>query len=60
MPNKKNGNGRVVFSLHEAAKPKFTSVQIRIDEVIHKSNAGLPKAQKKLIVGRAGKIGFSK
>ena len=60
MANKKTSSGKVLFSLHETSKPKFSSIQIRIDGTTHNSNAGLPKVQKKLIVGRTGKIEFSK
>lgn len=55
MPEKK-----VSFSLHEVAKPRFSERQISINVSAHRSGSGLPKAQKKITVGRSGKIGYSK
>jgi len=57
---KNNNKSTSAFSLHETAKPKFNSSQIRIDSASPRTNAGLPKSPQKLMVGEGGKIGFSK
>ena len=48
------------FSLIETTKPKFNSSQIRIDASKRIIGAGIPKTTRKLVVGRSGKIVFSK
>lgn len=60
MERNKSNKSTVAFSLHDTAKPKFTSSQIRIDAASPKTNLGLSKYSQKLAVGRTGKIGFSK
>lgn len=54
---KSSGNS---FSLHETSKPKFQSGQIKITESIPHSALTKDKRTPKLVVGRSGKIGYSK
>lgn len=60
MGTRKTSNEVISFSLNETTKPRFTAGQIRIDTSKRIVDTGLPKPLRKLIVGRSGKIGYSK
>ena len=50
----------ISFSVSETARPRFDAHKIRVDNSKQSGKTGMPKPMRKLIVGRSGKIGFSK
>lgn len=60
MKESKSNLSGISFSVSETARPRFDAHKIRIDESKQTQSAGMPKPMRKLVVGRSGKIGFSK
>lgn len=48
------------FSLYATQKPRFSTYQIKVNSSKCATTIGLPKQTRKLIIGRDGKIEYSK
>ena len=60
METRKKGKQATSISLCPTKNQRFNSNQIRTNAPRQINDAGVPKPIRKLIVGRSGKIGYSK
>ncbi len=60
MGNNNTSKHSISFSLNNTTKPRIAIHQVRIDGTERNTHISFPKPKHKLVVGRSGKIGYSK